>query len=335
MEIKKVLVIRFSSIGDIVLTSPIVRSLKKASPKTEIHYLTKRAHAELLLHNPYIDKVHSWQTPLKPLFETLKQEKFDYILDLHHNLRSLRVKWKLKTKASSFPKENLAKYLLVRFKVQSHPIAHIVERYGKTLEGLGLGLDSEGLDFFIPELADRQAAVLFSTASFQQSSVLCVVLGAKYKTKRWIPDYFIQLLNAYGNPVILIGGPDAREEADEIMAGLKIPVLDVVAKVNLMVSAALMNRCDKVLAHDTGFMHIAAALQKNIFSIWGNTVPAFGMTPYKAPHIIVENKDLPCRPCSKIGFDQCPKGHFKCMKELTPDKILPILNEEENPRFRT
>lgn len=326
MESRKVLIIRFSSIGDIVLCSPIIRSLKEAKPSYQIHFLSKSANKDLLIHNPYLDKVHLLKDSLSDTLQELKAENFDYILDLHHNLRSLLIKLRLGIPNRSFPKKNLQKYLMVRLKRKDIQLDHIVKRYGESLKLLDVELDDKGLELHLPSgLEDWAQDEMkgFFISSYQE--VLAVVLGAKHATKRWIPEYFIELLNGLNKPLILLGGPDAKEEAEVIAKGLKAPFYNTVGKYKLLESAALLKMCKEVISHDTGLMHIAAAFGKKIYSIWGNTVPGFGMTPYKSPHEIIEHKNLRCRPCSKIGYDICPKGHFACMRAIQPHEIQELM----------
>jgi len=327
MTNKKVLIIRFSSIGDIVLTSPVVRSLKKAHPDCNIHYLSKSANKDLLLFNPYLDKIQLLKDSLSETIKELKAEKFDYILDLHHNTRSFLVKMRLGVPSKSFPKENFSKFRMVHFKNREIKLEHIVSRYGTTLSLVHTQLDHEGLDFFLPESKELEAKKqVAEKVKAWKKKPIAVVLGAKHATKRWIPEYFVELLNARKEPVILIGGPDAIEESKFIQAKLTVPFWDTVAQFPLLEAAALMKQCRAVLTHDTGFMHIAAAFRMQVFSIWGNTVPEFGMTPYKTDHIIIEQKDLACRPCSKIGYDKCPKGHFRCMREISPKAVADYMS---------
>jgi len=320
---KKVLIIRFSSIGDIVLTSPVPRSLKKSHPDYEVHFLSKKSNKDLLIHNPHIDKLHILKDSLEETIKELKQEKFDYILDLHHNLRSFIIKFRLGVKARSFPKENWAKYKMVRFKNREIKLDHIVERYAATLALVGSELDEEGLELHLPESLEGKAEELLKkNLGAVSSKPLAIVLGAKHATKRWPSSHFIELINKLGEAVVLIGGPDAKEEAGEISHAVQTPVYNSVGQLSLLESAALLKQCRAVVAHDTGFMHIAAAFQMEIYSLWGNTVPEFGMTPYKSPHEILEVKNLDCRPCSKIGFDQCPKGHFSCMQDQKAEMVV-------------
>ena len=143
---KKVLVIRFSSIGDIVLTTPILRCLKRQMEDVEIHYLTKKTFANLLVNNPYISKVHCFNTDLNLIIEDLKKENFDCIIDLHKNIRTFRVKMKLKVPSFTFNKLNIEKWLLVKLKINILPKVHIVDRYFKAVKSLGVVNDNKGLD---------------------------------------------------------------------------------------------------------------------------------------------------------------------------------------------
>lgn len=324
-KVKKVLIIRFSSIGDIVLTTPVIRSLKVALPDTEIHFLTKTAYGPLLEHNPHLRKIHLLRDSFSATMRQLRSEQFDHVIDLHRNLRSLRVKWALRSSSSTFPKENFAKYRMVR--QQAYPsvqLPHVVTRYGESLRPLGAELDDKGLELLYPPELDQWAQEL--TTSLGQAP-LAVVLGAKFNTKRWLPEYFVEAINRLKRPVMLLGGSDATAERDLILPQLQVPSLDAVNQYSLLESTALLNQADEVLAHDTGFMHIAAALGKKVYSLWGNTVPALGMTPYKTDSVILENREVNCRPCSKIGFDQCPKGHFDCMRTITPEIVFNTMSE--------
>ncbi len=320
----KILVIRFSSIGDIVLTSPILRVLAQSSQINEVHYLTKATFKDLLLHNPHVSHVHLLEDSFKAVVSLLQAEHFDFIIDLHNNLRSWRVSHALSLPTARFDKYNWTKYRMTRFQTRGLQVPHIVERYGATLGKLGLALDEGGLEFYIPEgiSAQAQENLTNSPIGGQLGDVLAVVLGASYTTKRWISSHFVELLQRLQRPVLLLGGKDMMEEAREISESLTVPFFNLVGKVGLLESAASMRLCEAVLAHDTGFMHIAAAFQMKIFSLWGNTVPEFGMTPYKTPHEVLEVNSLSCRPCSKLGFDDCPQRHFKCMQDLSPEEVF-------------
>lgn len=331
MKAKKILILRFSAIGDIVLTTPVLRSLKKAHPDWEIHYFTKPGYKDILLHNPHVDHIHTLEAQLRPQLAALRKENFDFILDLHHNLRTLRIKLALGLPSASVDKQNIQKYRLVRFKQKHIRIPHIVQRYGETLQHLGLELDAGGLEFHLPEEKEEwaQNRILEAAQNREKSDWIAVVLGATFATKRWIPDSLVKVLRRLNRPVLLIGGKDSLREGEQIMQKLpdSIPLLNAVGRYDLLGAAALMKQCQEVITHDTGFMHIAAAFGMKVHSIWGNTVPELGMTPYQTPHTLIEQKGLSCRPCSKIGFDRCPKGHFRCMQDITPDQVLQAMEQ--------
>ncbi len=320
---RKFLVIRLSSIGDIVLTTPVLRSIKKASPEAEIHFLVKKRFEEVLKYNPYIDKLIPFEKNLKQYIRQFRKEKYDYILDLHKNIRSFLIRSALNVPGVVFKKRNFQKYLITKLH-KKKPVEHVVIRYLEVLQKINIPADYEGgLDFFLPSEAENQAREML-IQNFSFSPVLGIVLGGTYKTKKWLPEYYITLLNRIGMPVVLLGGKSELAEARYIMENLSVPCLNVVGKTSLIQSAALLKHCEKVISHDTGLMHIAAAFEKPILSIWGNTSPLFGMFPYKTKYIVAENEELECHPCSKLGFSECPKKHFKCIRELTPEYVFSL-----------
>ena len=331
MPIKKILIIRFSSIGDIVLTTPVIRSLARQFPTSDIHFLTKAAFNDLLTYHPSIQKVHLLQASLSDTIDSLKEESFDFIIDLHHNIRSWRVRKALKVPTAVFSKENRKKYLLTRFKQRQLEISHTVERYGETLRSLGIELDGEGLEFYLSENAETEARQILEAHQFLHHSrdAIGVVLGATSFTKRWPDQYFSTLLKKLQRPAILIGGKDAIDTANYLQNTLEIPLVYAVGKYDLLTSAAIMKYATEVISHDTGFMHIAAAFKQKVYTLWGNTSPQIGFSPYKTEHYNLEVKDLSCRPCSKLGFDQCPKGHFKCMMDLNPEMVFDEINKNQ------
>ena len=323
----KFLIIRFSSIGDIVLTSPVARCLKIQFPESEIHYLTKRRNADLLMANPYIDKIQLLDDSLTETIRTLKNENYDYIIDLHHNLRSLRVKVGLKTKSFSFNKLNINKFLLTNFKIHTMPDGHIVDRNLATLQHFNVVNDGKGLDHFIPPTDEIAITELPETF---RNGYIAIVLAGTYKTKKVPVEKYRQLISEGNYPCVLLGGKNEHELAATILGWNIGNVLDFTGKLRINQSASLVKNARLVISNDTGLMHIAAAYHKKILSIWGNTVPEFGMSPYM-PGIgseILEIKGLTCRPCSKLGYNECPKKHFHCMNDLSENRITDWVKRE-------
>ena len=348
----KILVLRFSSIGDIVLTTPVLRGLKQQVPGAQVHFCTKPAYRSILESNPYVDKTHYLTGTLGELVKELKAEKFDYVVDLHNNLRTNMLKLRLGVQASSFDKLNLQKWLLVRFKVNTLPHVHIVDRYLAAAAPLGVRNDGKGLDYFIPNRDEVDLQVL--PTEFQRGYV-AFAIGAQHATKRLPVERMIELCTLLRRPVVLLGGPEDEStghvielhfEHQQAIAETPAPrtvpdspyyfprrnfenraaktlIYNACGQFSLNQSASLVRQAQFVVSHDTGLMHIAAAFKKEIFSVWGNTVPAFGMYPYRTEFRILEREGLSCRPCSKIGYAKCPLGHFKCMREISFNLDLP------------
>lgn len=310
----KLLVIRFSSIGDIVLTTPVVRCLKIQIPNAEIHFLTKSSFKEIVENNPYIDQIKFLQDDWQKMINDLQQEQYDYIIDLHHNIRTLRVKKALKAKAFSFNKLNIQKWLLTALKINILPSIHIVDRYFETVKTLAVINDGNGLDYFIPE---KDCINNKDIPAQHQFGFIGIVIGAALNTKKMPVQKLQDLCSKIDYPIILLGGKEDKENGELIASIDDVKIYNACGKFNLNESADLVRKAKLIISHDTGLMHIAAAFKKPIFSIWGNTVPAFGMTPYYGNEVSITNikyeVKIGCRPCSKIGYNKCPKKHFKCM----------------------
>ena len=319
----KFLIIRFSSIGDIVLTTPVIRCIKQQIPNAIIHFVTKRQYASIVESNPYVDKVIKLDSSWLLMMHQLKIENYDYVIDLHHNLRTLRIKYQLKAKSFSFNKINIEKWLRTVFKINLLPKKHIVDRYFDTVKSFDIVNDEKGLDFFISE---KDMVPLTDLPMSHVFGFITVVIGAAHSTKRLPTTKIIELCNKINHPIILLGGKEDNEIGELIFNAVGQKIYNACGKFNLNESADLVRQSKIVITHDTGLMHIAAALQKPTLSIWGNTIPEFGMTAYygnaEITNQIFEVKNLSCRPCSKIGFDVCPKKHFKCMEMQTIDKIV-------------
>lgn len=318
----KFLIIRFSSIGDIVLTTPVIRCLKKQVPGAEVHFLTKDSFRSVVEHNPYIDKLHVLAHSWELMIEELRTEDYDYIIDLHHNTKTLKVKSALKKKSFSFYKLNIQKYFYTAFKINMLPKVHIVDRYLRTVESFGVKNDGAGLDYFIAPHEETKKEDI--PASHSAGYIACVI-GAAHATKRWPVHKWKEFCNEMKHPIILLGGPEDAANGNEIASMDVVKVYNACGKFKLNESADLVRKAKLVITNDTGLMHIAAAYKKPIISLWGNTVPSFGMTPYygDAPvaDLILQINKLWCRPCSKIGYNKCPLGHFKCMEKISSQEL--------------
>lgn len=312
----KILIIRFSSIGDIVLTTPVVRCLKQQLPAVELHYLTKLSFYEVIEHNPYIDKIHTINRSISEITSLLKAERFDCIIDLHHNARTLRLKSILKKPSFSFHKLNWEKFMLVHFKLHKLPHQHIVDRYLKAVEEIGVINDQKGLDYFIS--ANDTVTISDVLPALFHQGYHALVVGGSYYTKKIPENKLKEICEKSSKPLVLLGGKGDDDVAEMVYQSFKDKTINLCGRLTLNQSASILQQSTKVITSDTGLMHIAAAYKKDVISLWGNTIPEFGMGPYLAGENsqILEVKQLPCRPCSKLGYNKCPKKHFKCMNDL-------------------
>lgn len=332
----KILVLRFSSIGDIVLTTPVLRALAQQVPGAAVHVATKPGYRDLLEPNPYVASVHCLTGSLNDLVSELKAEQFDFVVDLHNNLRTRLIKLRLGVKSSSFDKLNWSKWLLVNMKIRRMPNVHIVQRYLVAAAPLGVKDDGMGLDYFIP--AGQEVDLQTLPPAFRTGYV-AVAIGAQHATKRLPLNKLVELCRYLApRPIMLLGGPEDAPVAEDIIAAMKngeiqslinsftdSPIENGCGRYSLHQSASLLRQAGFVVSHDTGLMHIAAAFGKLIYSVWGNTVPEFGMYPFRTEFEKLEVLGLACRPCSKIGFAKCPQGHFKCMNDQQLARAWPAI----------
>lgn len=324
----KLLVVRFSSIGDIVLTTPVLAALKAQLAECEVHYLTKSSFSNLLESNPHIDRIITIEKSIDEVIGELKKEHYDYIIDLHHNVRTKSLKMKLGVKMISFPKLNFKKWLLVRFKINHMPDVHVVDRYFEAVKPLGVTNQQQPIEFTISESNQVDVNKAFGLA---RKSFRTIAIGAQFATKKMPVELIVAIIKQTHVPIVLIGGETDREAAEEIIKKcVGQEICNAVGQFNLQESGSIINQSLGLLTNDTGMMHIASAFAIPITSVWGNTTPDLGMSPY-VPSQAEQSKihqvnGLSCRPCSKIGFSACPKGHFDCMKKQDVEKIAVDFN---------
>ena len=310
----KILVVRFSSIGDVVLTTPIVRCLAQQLPNCTIHFITKKAFVPVLEGNPHIDRIITIESSVKEKIDELKAEQYDVVIDLHNNIRTLRLKRALGKQSYSFPKRNIEKFLLTNFKWNRMPDVHVVDRYFEAVKPLGVVNDQLPCELVL----NSEDHIDLSTDELQPKQFIAVAMGAQFATKQLPVSLMVEILKGIQLPIVLLGGPTDVERAEALKIALnQQKIVDYCGKISLRSSAFVLSQASGLLTGDTGLMHIATAFQIPIVSVWGNTVPAFGMYPYTPQdpklYSIHEVVGLSCRPCSKIGYKTCPKKHFNCM----------------------
>uniref|UniRef100_A0A7V2ZHZ7 Glycosyltransferase family 9 protein n=1 Tax=Ignavibacterium album TaxID=591197 RepID=A0A7V2ZHZ7_9BACT len=317
-EINRILIIRLSSLGDILLTTPLIRAIKRENPAIQIDFLLRIEYRDLLIKNPNINELLLFSRndfENLNLVKSLRNKNYELIIDLQNNLRSRGITSKLSGKKLRFDKKSFQKILLVKSKVnllKNSP--SIPVRYANVIDGLEL--DDQGLDLFTDNEPSSEIKKL--------ENVIGLCPGARHITKRWPIEYFIQLsrfLIQNNFNVALFGGKIDKEFCKQIK-GVVPEVINLQNDDNILQTAADMKLCKAIVCNDSGLMHAASAIGTKVLTIFGSSVKEFGFTPYNCKSLILENNSLSCRPCSHIGRESCPEEHFSCMKEIKPDFVF-------------
>lgn len=323
----KFLIIRFSSIGDIVLASPVWRCIKKQMHDAEIHFVTKKSFRLVTEQSPYIDKFFYYDDNMEDLIEDFKKENYDAVIDLHKNFRSLKIKRALKKKSYTIDKLSLQKFLLTKLYINVMPKRHITQRSLDTVKPLGIKDDGLGLDYFIPE---KDVVKKDDIPTSHWLGYIAVVIGASYNTKKMPVHKLQELCSKIEHPIILLGGKEDAAAGEQIASVDPTKIYNACGKFNLNESADLVRQSKMVVSHDTGLQYIACAFKKPVLAIWGATTPALDVEPYYGSSYLQHNAQpyeniylkLSCQPCSKYGTKTCPLEHFNCMEKQDVDSIV-------------
>jgi ADP-heptose:LPS heptosyltransferase len=326
---KRILIIRFSSIGDIVLTFTVASTIKSLYPHCTIDFVTKPQFKELLNACPDLDTIYTLTGTVAQLRKEIDFNQYDAILDLHHNLRSRILLGFQFCKVYRFPKNNIEKWLLTTFKIRPKIIRHVTERYLETLSAYTKApIVGIAPAYRVP---DASKIDIKETFQVEPSKYVAVAIGAQFATKRMPTDLLVELIQKINLPVLLLGAKEDQLTANEILEQCTSNIIfSAVGTATIHESAWLVKNAKALLTHDTGLMHIGASFEVPLHVIWGNTTRDFGMYPYRVEQEQVFNYEvsgLSCRPCSKIGHQSCPKGHFSCMRQQDLVAIAHAINE--------
>ena len=319
-----VLLVRFSSIGDILLTTPLVRALARRHPDAKLVYVTKRAMAPLVADHPKVAEVVALEPdePLRHLARRLRALGPTHGLDLHGSLRSATLRLLVRCRWSAYRKRKVARSTLISVKVDLYGRpAPVPERYFEAARSLDVHPDGGRPEFYIGQGPKDRAAAWLAERSLADAAVVALAPGAAHATKRWPLSHWIvlaQRLSEAGYRPIVLGGPDDRGIALQLAA--EGSAENAVGEFSLQETGALLARARVLVSGDTGVMHMATGVGTPVVALFGPTVEQFGFFPYRAPSIVLQ-RDLACRPCSSTGTAQCPLGHHRCMVDLTPREV--------------
>ena len=343
--LNRTLIVRLSSVGDIVLSSLLIRVLHSRFPQCQIEYLVKEEYADLVRYNPHISQTrvfpsHGTLADLRRLRQNIGESGYDLLIDIHDSLRS-RVLCLGAPHVVRIRKRRFARSVLVCCKLDLYArcggAPGVARRYCEPVSSFGVVDDGAGLEIFIPEdVQNRTAHRLREYGIGPGRPALGMCPSARHATKMWLPERFAAsagiLGMSHGLPVLLFGSAGERARCDAIALTIReqspgVPVVVLAGELTLLETAAAMDACALVITNDSGLMHIAAARKRRVVALFGSTVRQFGFFPFGTDARVIETSGLRCRPCTHIGRDRCPRGHFRCMKDITVDQLVRASDE--------
>jgi heptosyltransferase-2 len=322
-----ILAVRFSSIGDILLTTPLLRAIRRRHRDAGLTVVTKEAYAPLLSHNPHVDRIITLGSgrPLLRVAREIRAASFTHRLDLHGSLRSRALRALAPGRWTAYPKHRIARAWLIRTRRNRYRDPRPVpERYFSAARDLDVSPDGAPPEFFLGGDAEELATAWLSTTGLASDRPLIAIApGAAHATKRWPLEYWRALVSqivAGGLNVAIVGGPDDTALGISLAGSAPGQVANAAGRFGLQGTGALLRRSAVVVAGDTGVMHMATGVGTPVVALYGPTVKAFGFFPY-TPRATVLERNLSCRPCSSQGGPRCPLGHHRCMLEIRPDLV--------------
>ena len=324
----RILIIRFSSIGDILLTTPFIRQVRNKFPDARIDYVIKDKFSELIKYNPHISQIieltESSENSLKDLTNKIKPNHYQYVFDLHNNIRSILLRLRVRAAYKSHIKKDKIqqKILLWSKRRWQADVKQIPERYHAVGKAAGIKDDGQGLEIFWPDSVDKKVREKINVSGLDLSHpAIGLAPGAGFYTKRWPLEYFSELIYRLEDKfeIVLFGGKEEAGLAIELEK--KHKVYNFTGTLSILESGAAISVMKLLISNDSGMMHMATAVKTPVLAIFGSSVKELGFFPYRSKSIVVENNHVACRPCSHIGRNTCPRKHFKCMMDITPDIV--------------
>lgn len=326
----KILVVRLSSLGDVLLTVPVIRALARRYPHARIDFLTKPRFAPLIERHPALHQVRLIEKgdlrELSVLRSSIRSE-YDWVVDLHNNLRSRILTSCLNGPlVTRYQKYSFRRMLLVRFGLNfMKAVPSVPERYLASVGKEGVEEDGQGLEFFSDSHAAEEAAGLVRQYGLQDKEVIALAPGARWLTKQWPVHRFVELVRLLPEKRFLVLGDASETKAAMALESAGDRVVNLAGKTNLSVAGELLRRSKVLVSGDTGLMHLACAVQIPVVALFGSTCREFGFFPFRAKSLVLE-KELSCRPCTAIGKNACKKGTLQCLESITAPEVVDALS---------
>jgi len=333
----KFLIIRFSSIGDVILSTPLIRCLRAKFPDSQIDFLVKKEFSIVLSQNPYLSTIITFDKKagkgeLGRIRNLVRQNKYTHILDIQGNIRSNLISVGSGANRSGFSKKLLARDILIRFGKNIYTeVKPVYLRYFEAAREFNVQYDGLGTEVFPAETeADTVSEILKQNSIATGTPIHVVAPGAQWENKRWTTEGFATAADTFclqtGASAVLIGGQGDIEICDQIKAAMRMPSLNLAGKLSLMGSASILGKASMVLTNDTGMLHMAQAMKAPVVAVYGPTTRELGFFPLPENSRVAET-DISCRPCTQKGLHHCPKKHFRCMLDIKPEVVSSLVSE--------
>lgn len=332
-ELERILIARLSSIGDVVLTTPVIRAVRRRFPEARIDFVIKREFAELVRTNPHLTTVYEYdkRSGLRGLFALaaqLRANRYDLFADIHNNFRTRLLRLLTRpARVVTYSKQIGVRTLLVATGINRYgPIQQVPDRYIEPLRVFGVENDAQGLELFPTPKHRARVSALWREAGLHDAD-LAIGFGpiAAHALKQWPVERFVAvgrtLAQRYHARIVLFGGPNDCEQVAHLAAQLPNVPINLCGRVSLLEAAAAIERCAVFVGNDTGTVHIAAAVQRPVVVLFGPTVEEFGYYPYRTPAVVL-SKPLPCRPCTHNGTGRCKIGTHACLTTIAPEEVV-------------
>lgn len=317
----RVLIIRLSSMGDVVLTAPVCAAVKAAWPQAKLCLLTKPQYAPLMKGHPRVDEVLTYENFFQAL-GAVRQRSFTHLLDLQGGPKSLLLSlFSGVSRKLRYPKATWERRVWVRLRKKSPELEnHTVDRYLRRLPQWGIPVPSR------PEMALGAPAQGLPAALREVEGLLVGMHGgSRWPTKQWPAEKFAQLAGRLhgelGARIVLVGGPEDAEASEKIARLSEAPCVNLAGKTSLGETAAAISSLKLFITNDSGPMHLAAACGVPVLAVFGSTTRELGFFPRGEGHRVAE-VELDCRPCHVHGRKKCPLGHFLCMNLITVQQVF-------------
>ncbi|MFA5404256.1 MAG: glycosyltransferase family 9 protein [Ignavibacteria bacterium] len=327
-EIRKILVIKFGGIGDVLLSTPVLPNLKNYFPESEIYFLTHTSCRDIFIDNPYIKRYLTYnfgEADSKRLLKSIRNHKFDLVIDLYGNPRTALITYKSKAKyrvGYDFRQRKYAYNIIIQSPRES---IHNVEFHFNALREIKVPIISNKLEFFINNYHAELANIYITENGIDKKDIFGILISGGWETKRYKTKDFVELIKIirqkYDVNILLIWGVESEKKECEIIKNETGDYVFISPKTTLKYSSALMRKCKLIIGNDSGLLHLAVASGVPILGIYGPTNPV-SQGPYGEKNIVVRNESLDCLNCNLL---ECKIGNI-CMTELPKDIIVEKIN---------